>query len=256
MGYSTRKSCLSALPMTTLRSGISALLLAIGASAANAATTTECGDTVCFSWDPDAVSLFGAPSVVGDSIIFDPTTFSASSTGEDGLVLTNATINIMIEAQDGYNLDTASLTEAGDYIMWGMGGDFATSSVSVGGQLRVRDAANTLLATDSIAASEPFDKYNPAFCMSPNNWTATAGIDLSGGDWDGVNSIVLKVENLLAAYTEPSSFPGPEGPLLAFIEKKEVGVSIGTSVIPVPAAFWLFGSGMLGMIAIARRKRA
>ena len=28
----------------------------------------------------------------------------------------------------------------------------------------------------------------------------------------------------------------------------------GTSVVPVPAALWLFGSGLLGMIGIARRK--
>ncbi|MDB4517021.1 VPLPA-CTERM sorting domain-containing protein [Crocinitomicaceae bacterium] len=31
---------------------------------------------------------------------------------------------------------------------------------------------------------------------------------------------------------------------------------ISPSVVPVPAAFWLFGSGLLGLIGIARRKRA
>jgi len=29
-----------------------------------------------------------------------------------------------------------------------------------------------------------------------------------------------------------------------------------TTVIPVPAAVWLFGSGLLGLIGIARRKAA
>ena len=28
-----------------------------------------------------------------------------------------------------------------------------------------------------------------------------------------------------------------------------------TSAIPVPAAVWLFGSGLMGLIALARRKR-
>ena len=30
----------------------------------------------------------------------------------------------------------------------------------------------------------------------------------------------------------------------------------GTSVIPVPAAAWLFGSGLIGMLGVARRKRS
>ena len=32
--------------------------------------------------------------------------------------------------------------------------------------------------------------------------------------------------------------------------------TIGTSAVPVPAAVWLFGSGLLGLIGIARRKQA
>ena len=31
---------------------------------------------------------------------------------------------------------------------------------------------------------------------------------------------------------------------------------VGVSAIPVPAAAWLFGSGLLGMIGIARRRKA
>ena len=33
-------------------------------------------------------------------------------------------------------------------------------------------------------------------------------------------------------------------------------VSIGVSTVPVPAAVWLFGSGLLGLIGVARRKKA
>jgi len=32
--------------------------------------------------------------------------------------------------------------------------------------------------------------------------------------------------------------------------------TVGAGVVPVPAAVWLFGSGLLGLIGIARRKRA
>ena len=33
------------------------------------------------------------------------------------------------------------------------------------------------------------------------------------------------------------------------------GSGIGQAVVPVPAALWLFGSGLLGLIGIARRKK-
>jgi hypothetical protein len=33
-------------------------------------------------------------------------------------------------------------------------------------------------------------------------------------------------------------------------------VIVNTSVVPVPAAVWLFGSGLIGLIGIARRKKA
>ena len=34
------------------------------------------------------------------------------------------------------------------------------------------------------------------------------------------------------------------------------GSDFGQAVVPVPAAVWLFGSGLLGLIGIARRKKA
>jgi hypothetical protein len=32
--------------------------------------------------------------------------------------------------------------------------------------------------------------------------------------------------------------------------------NIVVSAVPVPAAFWLFGSGLIGLIGVARRKKA
>lgn len=229
---------------------LSCLLLTLGATAAHAATTTQCGDTVCFTWDSDQLSIFGTPSVTGDQIIFDPTTFAAKSLNGEGVVSTNATANIIVDVMEGYVFDSASLAEAGDYFLWG-DMSFEESAVSVGGQLRVRDAANTLLATDSIAASGPFDIFNTPFDATPHNWNASAAVSLAGGEWDGVTRVVMKIENILNAYTVDFFNPAQ-----AFIEKKEVGLSVGTTIIPVPAAVWLFGSGLLGLIVVARKKSA
>lgn len=221
------------------------LLLAFGSTAAHAASTTQCGNTVCFTWD-DQPSLFGTPTVVGDKILFDPTEFVAKSLNGEGVVSTNATVNITIDVMAGYIFDSASLTEAGDYFLWG-----SNSAVSVGGQLRVRDNANTLLETDSITAGGAFDIFNTPLDATPHNWEASANVSLAGAEWDGVRRVVLKIENMLNAYT----YFDDTGALQAFIEKKEVGVSVGT-VIPIPAAVWLFGSGLLGLVAIARKKSA
>lgn len=36
----------------------------------------------------------------------------------------------------------------------------------------------------------------------------------------------------------------------------DIGVRIMSSPVPIPAAFWLFGSGLLGLVGMARRKKA
>jgi len=229
--------------------GLTGLLFVFGCFPSHAALVSQCGDTVCFTWDDAGLSIFGTPTIVGDKIIFDPTTFVANSLNGEGVVTTNATVNITIDVMAGYAFDSMGLAESGDYFLWG-----ANSAVSVGGQLRVRDDADTLLVTDNITASAPFDIYNTPFDLTTHNWDAAASVSLAGAEWNGVTQVVMKVENILSAYT----LAGDTGALQAFIEKKEVGVEIDitTTVIPVPAAVWLFGSGLLGLIGIARRKQA
>ena len=39
-------------------------------------------------------------------------------------------------------------------------------------------------------------------------------------------------------------------------DKLRSGDVINSPVVPVPAAVWLFGSGLLGLVGIARRKKA
>ena len=58
-------------------------------------------------------------------------------------------------------------------------------------------------------------------------------------------------------------FEGKSGPLSGtwdasvIFEGKDLShISAYTKVVPVPAAVWLFGSGLLGLVGIARRKKA
>jgi hypothetical protein len=46
----------------------------------------------------------------------------------------------------------------------------------------------------------------------------------------------------------------PLGPIFAPLPYGEIGGM--TTVVPIPPALWLFGSGMLGLVGMARRKKA
>ena len=50
---------------------------------------------------------------------------------------------------------------------------------------------------------------------------------------------------------------GPFGNNYANFDAQELTITSYTpSAIPVPAAVWLFGSGLLGLVGVARRKKA
>ena len=39
------------------------------------------------------------------------------------------------------------------------------------------------------------------------------------------------------------------------LPSSDINGDVGASVVPVPAAVWLFGSGLIGLLGVARRKR-
>ena len=87
---------------------------------------------------------------------------------------------------------------------------------------------------------------------STHTWDAATSFDLTGSNRDGINHIGLQLQNNVSAYTTADGD-------IAWIEKKITGgsidFSVATTVIPVPAAAWLFGSGLLGLVSVARRKK-
>lgn len=219
--------------------GLVAALMSGSVLAVDMKTLT--GTNVSFTYDADLVGLYGTPFVSGDSLIFTPTNFSAESTDGAGYVVTNATLNVKITANTGYQFSAVSLTERGDYYLIG-----SDAGVAVGGQIRAFDLADPFGSevTAPIVATAPFNTYMTLADYGTTNWTATAGVTVPGAV-DGVN---LTIENILIANTT-------ELGSAAYIEKKFAGTSIVISAVPEADTYAMLLAG-LGLIGFMARHRA
>ncbi len=204
------------------------------------------GDTVIFKYagTTSTMGLFGTIEVIGDSIVSFPTDFRAESLDGQGSVSTNDNGAIQVTAKAGYKIDGVNILERGDYLMSGAG-----ASVDVAGWANVWDWNNLWgpSVDQTLAISGDLTIQDGLI----HTWQGATAFDLSGTTWDGINQIGLQLQNNLLAST---ALAGE----VAWIEKKLVGGGIDLSVIttvPVPAAVWLFGSGLIGLIGFARRKR-
>ena len=100
---------------------------------------------------------------------------------------------------------------------------------------------------------------NSEITLGANSGWTTAVFSVAAGDLTAVSGnsrttgfdAALTLESVSELRIINSEDPSWNGPSLA----ATLGIDNITAV-PVPAAFWLFGSGLLGLIGIARRKKA
>ena len=223
------------------------------ASASPCAAYTSPGDdfyegtTVCFVWNTtDVDPLFGTLMGSGDNIFVLPNNFRAEATGVGGADIASAFGFIQVIAKSGFVLDGINVGEIGDYRLNG-----ASTSVNVSAEMQVYDWINA----GGPSSAQFLTITGPLNIQDGNihNWSADGAVDLTTTVWDGVDHVGLSLENILTASSNGAADS-------AWIQKKAIGseitVSIDTSpVIPVPAAAWLFASG-LGLIAAYARRRA
>jgi len=200
------------------------------------------GTTVCFIYNPTNINeLYGTPTIAGDTIYVTPTDFLAQSLNTQGAVQTVGTGTIQIAAKDGYSLDTVNFLEYGDYKMT------ADSTVDVSPWLKLFDANGFGGYSETISNVPVTGDLTLADGLN-HDWSAEASFDLTTTAWDEINYVGLTLQNTLDAY---SNIDGGT----ALIQKKGVGsIVVSTTVVPVPAAVWLFASGLIGLFGVARRK--
>lgn len=223
----------------------------LGAAPAEAALVTLCGPNVCYEYDNNpavnsGITLFGAPSLLtnSDSLIFTPTAFSASAANGGFQSVKSVFQFSRVYTKNGAEILDITVNESGDYRI--INGGIVSSSIRLQSVDRVNDGGG---AFPQVAVTSPIPNFNSSTPtgITPVNWQLTASISPAAVFQDLANVVDLQIQNLLDAFTFA---PGQN----AFIQKKLVLAT--TTIVPVPAAALLLGSGLVGLGFLRRRQGA
>ena len=106
-----------------------------------------------------------------------------------------------------------------------------------------------------------FTDISDGFSVNPKGSTMSkfGGFDIDifgekGFGFDPVSFTIVASGDSIDTYTTALTNKGFL--FSAKLSKDAPMAFIATSAVPIPAAIWLFGSGLIGLIGIARRKRA
>jgi hypothetical protein len=231
----------------------------------------------------DPGPLFGAPTVSGDSIDFNPVGFGAFAAG-GGVDLTDGQLLFTVTAKPNFAINAISFAEAGITTLAGLGTNLTHTDVSANGNLDIYEIDGVPVSVQKVpihllfsplTAAPPALPGDPAGTSGTFQLVADAGLGLSSLPWSGnqlinlsqiltnrgihftrgATKIGIDLDNGLIAQSELGT--------LALIDKKDFGgVSItinpgpgGGPDIPEPTSMVLTCLGFLGLVGARRLSR-
>lgn len=244
------------------------LFIAAGAQAASINYGDFDGSTVMYAQvtetpSPGTNALYGAPTISGNTLDFDPSGFAATSSGGGAPSITDGQLQFDIYAHSGAVVQNLQFAEGGDFTLSGIGTDATFVDVSANFFVDIYEV-------DGVAIDEV--SYSLAMTFSPNAdgtfqlvtdggggpvyngiWDGSVDIDLLGilddnsiGYLFGVTKLSVSLDNTLVA--------GSEANTSSEIRKKEFeGFSITAEGIPEPSSILLMGTSVFGLLIIKRR---
>jgi hypothetical protein len=205
----------SRLSFLLICAGLAAATLSRASSAAQVNYGSHMGTHFTYvnvtedSGPDEPLPLFGAPTVTGNSMDFNPVGFDALSTGA-GSDVTDSNLVFVVTAKSGSRISSITLTEAGDTTL---GGNVAPGSM---------DTASAVFASGVLDIDEvDFQGINHisvpfAFTFNPSGGTYFLGTDGGGGpifntQWSG--SVTLDIDAILIAngFVIPPGAIDPDG---------------------------------------------
>jgi len=214
----------------------------------------------------DPTPLFEAPTRLGNSLLFFPTNYAATSSNG----VPDVTVGILtfdLEAKNGDSIDEIRITEVGDYQLTTLGSGLAQASVAGALIVTVLEVNGSPVnfdpflhfQTDSLVAS-PASPYQIDGSLNEffefDIFTATAVVDLASVV-PNVTKVQVQFNNILNAASEAGT--------TAFIQKKSANGAVIVEpigpdpgpVVPEPgsALMAICSAGFLLAIGVWRRRR-
>ena len=226
------------------------------ASAASYGNFNSPSGTVSFLNVHDVNGLFGAPTVIGNDLDFNPTTFKAQCAGTPGCPPTPATVSdtlvLDIHAIPGQIINTVMMTEAGDTTLSSFLNAFAATTVVANVFIDVLEVNGLPVNGLNNNAQMVFTR-NGQFETTDEGvgthlWSGLLSFDvnsvIAGGGGSGQATLVrLSLSNTLTAVAASGA--------AASIQKKDVD-GLAITVVPEPGTALLMGLGLLGLAATGR----